>query len=69
MVLPSGIREGLTQLAESSAIQAMQDTLLVMGALILLMFLISTFLPKREERELTPEDRVPMPDAELHSPS
>ena len=58
-MLPAELQQALDKIADSSVITAMEDVLLVIVGLLLIMFLLSTFLPKREEREIPLAERVP----------
>ena len=50
--LPQEIQKGLSAIADKSVITAMEDVLLVIVGLLLIMLLLSTFLPKREDRDI-----------------
>ena len=67
--LPSDLQQAVDKIADAAVVTAMQDTLLVALSLIGILFLVVTFLPKRKEREITLEERAPMPDAVLESPA
>ncbi len=56
--LPANIQQAISRLQDSSIITAMEDTLLVICALLLIMFLLATFIP-RQEREIPLAERVP----------
>ena len=47
--LPAESRQRLDQLLDNSVVTAMQDTLLVVGALVFVLFLLATFLPNKKE--------------------
>ena len=55
--LPQDVQQGIKQTQEASIIKAMEDTLLVVAILLFIMFLLTTFLPKREEK-IAPVDRI-----------
>ena len=57
--LPANVRQWLNRIADEAVVTAMQDVLLVIVGLLLIMFLLATFLPKREKRKVPPEERVP----------
>ncbi len=56
--LPQDVQQGIQQTQEASIIEAMEDTLLVVASLLFIMFLLTTFLPKCEEK-IAPVDRIP----------
>lgn len=56
--LPANIQQAIERLQDSSIITAMEDTLLVICALLFIMFLLATFIPKKE-REIPLAERVP----------
>jgi len=43
--LPANIQQAIERLQDSSIITAMEDTLLVICALLFIMFLLATFIP------------------------
>ena len=57
--LPTEVQQGLDEIADKAVVTAMEDVLLVIVGLLLIMFLLSTFLPKREERKIPLAERVP----------
>ena len=57
--LPQELQQGLSSIADKSVITAMEDVLLVIVGLLLIMLLLSSFLPKREDREIPLTERVP----------
>jgi hypothetical protein len=63
--LPADLQQGLDQIADSAVIPAMEDVLLIIVGLLLIMFLLSTFLPKRKERDSQPGARMPDVAAEM----
>ncbi len=58
-LLPAEFQEWLAQLADRSVVMAMEDTLLVVGALLLIMLLLSTFLAKRADRKFRRRNACP----------
>lgn len=56
--LPTAVQQGIEQLKDSSVVLAMEDTLIVVAVLLFFMFLLTTFLPK-EEKKITPAERIP----------
>jgi Na+/melibiose symporter-like transporter len=57
-LLPSNLQQAINQLLDNSIVTAMEDVLLVIAFLLLIMFLLATFLPK-QERKIPPAERVP----------
>jgi MFS family permease len=57
--LPQEIQNGLNAIADKAAVTAMEDVMLVILGLLLIMLLLSTFLPKRQDREIPLAERVP----------
>jgi multidrug efflux pump subunit AcrB len=57
--LPKEVQQGLNEIADKAVVTAMEDVLLVIGGLLLFLFLLSTFLPKREDRKIPLAERVP----------
>ena len=55
--LPQDVQQSIKQTQEAAIIKAMEDTLLVVAILLFIMFLLTTFLPKREEK-IAPVDRI-----------
>ncbi|MCP4358511.1 MAG: MFS transporter, partial [Chloroflexi bacterium] len=56
--LSPDIQQGIETLKDNSIVTAMEDTLIVMGALLIIMFILATFMPKKE-RAISPAERVP----------
>lgn len=56
--LPTAVQQRIEELKDRSIVMAMEDTLIIVAALLFVMFLLSTFLPK-EEKKITPTERVP----------
>ena len=52
------IQQGIETLKDNSIVTAMEDTLIVMGALLFIMLILATFMPKKE-REIPLAERVP----------
>jgi EmrB/QacA subfamily drug resistance transporter len=63
--LPANVQQQLDQFLDTSVVTAMEDTLLVIGFLLVIMFLLASFLPNREKRKVPVAERVPdvSPDA------
>jgi len=55
--LPAEVQQGIETLKDNSIVTAMEDTLIVVGALLFIMFLLTTFLPK-QEKKIAPVDRI-----------
>jgi EmrB/QacA subfamily drug resistance transporter len=56
--LPTNVQQTINELQDYSIITAMEDTLLVISALLFVMFLLATFIPK-QERKIPLAERVP----------
>ncbi len=52
------IRQWLSRIAQEAIVAAMKGVLSVIASLLLIMFLLSTFLPKREKWEVPPAESV-----------
>ncbi|NKQ37629.1 MAG: multidrug efflux MFS transporter [Chloroflexi bacterium] len=57
-LLPAAMQQGIDQLLDTSTVTAMEDTLIVISFLIFIMFLLATFIPKKE-RDIPPAKRIP----------
>ena len=57
-LLPAEFQQAINQLLDNSVVTAMEDVLLVIAFLLLILFFLATFLPKRQ-RTIPPADRVP----------
>jgi len=58
-LLPSDIQQQLDKFLDASVVTAMEDTLLVIAGLLVIMFLLASFLPKKENRKVPLAERVP----------
>jgi MFS family permease len=57
--LPAGVQQQLDQFLDTSVVTAMQNTLLVIAFLLVIMFLLTTFLPAKERRKVPVAEQVP----------
>jgi hypothetical protein len=62
--IPRELRQAMEAIIDRSTVEAMQDTILVIGICVLAALLASTFLPSRPSHRVRPEDRVACPEAE-----
>ncbi|HFQ92930.1 MAG TPA: MFS transporter [Anaerolineae bacterium] len=58
-LLPDAARQWLSRTADQAIVTAMQDVLVVIVGLLLVMFLLSTFLPRDKKRDVPPDERTP----------
>ena len=58
-LLPDAARQWLSRTADQAIVTAMQDVLVVIAGLLLVMFLLSTFLPRDKKRDVPPDERTP----------
>ncbi len=65
---PQDLQDVINKIVDVAVVNAMQGTLIVVLFLIGALFLVATFLPKKK-REIALEERVPIPDTSLESPS
>ena len=55
-LLPDAARQWLSRTADQAIVTAMQDVLVVIVGLLLVMFLLSTFLPRDKKRAVSPDE-------------